>query len=88
MIDPLVSQIRRHRARFTLWQESDDASITRRLAQIGVLGWMIIVPMLGGVFLGRWLDHKFATGVLFTAPLLLLGAAMGNWSAWRWMQSS
>jgi ATP synthase protein I len=61
--------------------------VARRLSQIGVLGWIIVTPMLVGVFAGRWIDAKFGTGIFWTAPLLLLGAALGCWSAWKWMQS-
>ena len=43
--------------------------------------------MLLGVFAGRWIDAKFGTGIFWTAPLLLLGVALGCWSAWKWMKS-
>lgn len=52
------------------------------------LGWIIVVPMLIGVFAGHWLDRTFASGVFFTAPLLFLGLALGCWSAWKWMHSA
>ena len=35
---------------------------------------------------GRWLDGHYNSGVFCTAPLLMLGAALGCWSAWKWMQ--
>jgi ATP synthase protein I len=44
--------------------------------------------MLIGVFAGRWLDRVFNSGLFWTAPLLLLGAVLGCWSAWRWMQNA
>jgi ATP synthase protein I len=50
-----------------------------------VLGWTIIGPTLLGLFLGRWLDREFGTGIFFSAPLLMLGAAAGFWFAWKWM---
>jgi ATP synthase protein I len=62
-----------------------EPSLGARLGQIGVLGWTIIVPMLLCLFLGRWLDRSFGTGIFFSAPLLMVGAAIGFWSAWRWM---
>ena len=40
------------------WLREGDPSVARRLAQIGVLGWIIVVPMLIGVFVGRWLDQN------------------------------
>ncbi|ONB72644.1 ATP synthase subunit [Burkholderia pseudomallei] len=64
-----------------------EPSLGRRLAQIGVLGWTIVAPTLAALALGRWLDRMFATRVFFSAPLLMLGAALGLWLAWRWMKA-
>jgi ATP synthase protein I len=62
-----------------------EPSLGARLGQIGVLGWAIVVPTLLGLFFGRWLDLSFGTGVFFSAPLLMIGAAIGFWFAWRLM---
>ena len=86
--DPLVQGIRLRGERHRRWLQDGDASVARRLAQIGVLGWMIVVPMLLGMFAGRWLDQRFGSGLFCTAPLLLLGLALGCWSAWKWMQTA
>jgi ATP synthase protein I len=66
-------------------REDPEPSLGARLGQIGILGWMTMMPMLVGLFAGRWLDAQFRTGIFFSAPLLMLGAALGLWSAWRWM---
>jgi ATP synthase protein I len=71
-------------------RENPEPSLGARLGQIGVLGWMIIVPMLLGVLFGRWLDRTLMSDtngphVFFTATFLMLGAVIGFWSAWRWM---
>ncbi|MEO6972592.1 MAG: AtpZ/AtpI family protein [Rhodoferax sp.] len=66
-------------------QVDPETSVSRRLAQVGVLGWTIVVPMLLGLFLGRWFDRLLGTHAMFAAALLLLGAGLGLWSAWRWM---
>jgi ATP synthase protein I len=66
-------------------RDDPEPSLGRRLGQIGVLGWAIVVPLLLGLFIGRWLDRLFGSGVQFAAALLFLGAAFGLWSAWRWM---
>ena len=62
-----------------------EPSLGVRLGQIGVLGWTVVIPTLLGLFAGRWLDHHFATGIFFSAPMLMLGAAVGLWAAWKWM---
>jgi ATP synthase protein I len=67
-------------------REDREPTIAARLGQIGVLGWAIVAPILVGVVMGRWLDGAFKTGIFFTAPLIMLGAAGGLWTAWRWMR--
>jgi ATP synthase protein I len=52
---------------------------------IGAYGWLVVVPAVGGAFLGRWLDGLRGSGVLFTAALVLLGAGTGMWLIWRRM---
>jgi ATP synthase protein I len=62
-----------------------EPSLGQRLGQIGVLGWTIVMPMLLGLFAGRWLDRRLHTGIFYSAPLLMLGAVAGGWAAWKWM---
>ncbi len=86
--DPLVAGARLRAARRRRWLSDGDPSPARRLGQIGVLGWIVVTPMLAGIFAGRWLDGRFQSGLFWTAPLLMLGAALGCWSAWKWMGSA
>ena len=85
-VDPLVHRVRLEDARDRWRRDHAEPSVARRLAQIGVLGWMVVTPILAGIFAGRWLDRVFHSGLFCTAPLLMLGAALGCWCAWRWMQ--
>ncbi|HEV2675361.1 MAG TPA: AtpZ/AtpI family protein [Aliidongia sp.] len=86
--DPLVRGVRLRGDRHRRWLREGEPSVAHRLAQIGVLGWIIVVPMLIGILVGRWLDQRFGTGLFWTAPLLLAGTALGGWSAWKWMKSA
>ena len=81
----LLEQVRRRAESKQRWRREGDPSFARQLAAVGVLGWIIVVPTLLGVLIGRWVDHWLATGITFTAALLLLGVFLGSWSAWRWM---
>jgi ATP synthase protein I len=83
--DGLLRSVRQWRARHQSWLREGEPSFGRNLAQVGVLGWTIVVPMLLGIFLGRWIDRYFGTGIFWTGPLLLLGLVVGCWSAWQWM---
>jgi ATP synthase protein I len=86
-LDPLAGAARRAAERAAEGRADPEPSLGARLGQIGILGWTIIVPTLLCLFLGRWLDRIFTTGIFFSAPLLMAGAAFGFWSAWRWMNS-
>jgi ATP synthase protein I len=71
-----MAQSRKHRD--TAW---------RYLANVGVLGWMFILPVVlgaaGGHLLARW------TGIRFLAVAgLLLGLGAGAYAAWRQVRRS
>jgi ATP synthase protein I len=83
--DRLLDAVRRRRDRHRFWRRAGEPSVAAYLAQVGVLGWTIVLPTLAGLFLGRWIDQRLGTGIFWTGPLLLLGLAAGCWAAWRWM---
>jgi ATP synthase protein I len=84
--DGLLRSVRQRRSRYQAWLRHGEPSVGRHLAQVGALGWTIVVPALLGLFLGRWIDQRLGTGIFWTGPLLLLGVALGCWSAWRWIR--
>jgi ATP synthase protein I len=83
--DGMADAVRKQQERREHWVNEGEPSMARHVGQIGILGWIIVTPTLIGLFIGRWLDHHFGTGIFWSAPLLLLGVVVGYWSAWRWM---
>lgn len=83
--DALVREVRSMRQRTQDWRRGP--SLARYVGQVGVLGWMIVIPTLIGLFTGRLLDQRFDSGIFWSAPLLMAGVAIGCWSAWRWMHA-
>ncbi len=83
----MIMEARRRRDRRDRWLREGDMSVGRRLAQIGVLGWIFVTPTLAGLFFGRWLDSRLGSGLFWTAPFMLLGVCIGGWTAWRWMNA-
>jgi ATP synthase protein I len=65
------------------WQREGERSIWQNVSMIGALGWLIVVPTLLGVLIGRWLDGIFETGILFSGALIFLGIASGCYLAWQ-----
>ena len=62
-----------------------EPSLGRRFGQIGVLGWMIVIPIILGIVIGSWLDRMLGSGITLSAALTMAGAALGLWLAFRWM---
>jgi ATP synthase protein I len=79
----LDEAVRRRRERRDRWQREGERSLGQNLALIGVLGWTIVTPTLAGIFLGRWLDRQFGSGLFWTLGLLVAGLAAGCALAWR-----
>jgi ATP synthase protein I len=83
--DGMAEAVRKRRDRHAQWRTEGEPSLLRFVGQIGILGWIIVVPTLAGMFVGRWLDRSFGTGIFWSAALMFLGVAFGFWSGWRWM---
>lgn len=79
----LAASVGRRAARRAFWLATGERPLARNLAMIGVLGWLVIVPTLGGVFFGRWLDRRLGSGVFWTGALIVVGLALGCATAWR-----
>jgi ATP synthase protein I len=83
----LEDAVERARRRREHWLQTGEWPLARALAMMGRFGWTIVVPILLGAFVGRWLDRTFDTGVFWSAALVFAGAAAGFWAVWRRMNS-
>ncbi|MTI46870.1 AtpZ/AtpI family protein [Sporosalibacterium faouarense] len=54
-------------------KDSNKSNILKNLALVSQIGISMIVPILGGIFLGNFLDKKFGTGVIFLIILSIIG---------------
>jgi ATP synthase protein I len=82
----LARSVAARAARRAFWQAHGERSLAKNLAMIGALGWLVVTPAVAGLYLGRWLDHRFAAGIFWTGALLVAGVALGCWMAWRRIQ--
>lgn len=85
--DRLGQAVRQRQGRRELWHREGERSLGQNLAMIGALGWTIVVPTLLGIFLGRWLDRAFQSGIFWTLGLLTAGLAAGCTFAWKRMHN-
>jgi ATP synthase protein I len=53
----------------------------------GLLGLLFVVPIIGGAYLGRWLD-TMASGfsACWTLSLIILGVVVGAYNVFRFLQ--
>lgn len=86
--EDLLEEVKRHVEREQRWRREGEPSLLRQMAAVGVMGWIVVVPTLLGVLGGRWIDHRWDSGITATGALMVLGLAFGCWSAWRWMHKS
>ena len=58
--------------------EKDKPTLMSQTAYIGTLGLIFVLPLVGGAYLGRWLDG-LATGysIRWTMSLLFVGVVVG-----------
>lgn len=75
--------IRLRERRSERWKKEGERSLWQNLSMVGALGWLIVVPTLLGVALGRWIDGLFETGIYFTGALICLGVGFGSYLAWQ-----
>ena len=50
---------------------------------IGVGGWLFVLPVVGGAYLGRYLDGRFKAGISWTITLIIIGIAVGIYNIWH-----
>jgi ATP synthase protein I len=48
---------------------------------IGVGGWLFVIPIVAGAYLGRYLDKKLG-GISWTITFIIIGIAVGIYNFW------
>jgi ATP synthase protein I len=85
MDDRLAGRVRRQADRKLKGKE---ASPWADFATFGIIGWSVALPTVLGVGLGLWIDRNWPGEASWTLMLLGLGAAVGCFNAWRWVQEN
>lgn len=67
------------RARRIERAERDRPTVLGQTVYLGVLGLLFVLPVVGGAYLGRWLDGLFeGYSLRWTLSLLIVGVALGG----------
>jgi len=58
--------------------DKDRPTLLAQTAYLGTLGLLLVIPVIGGAYLGRWLDG-FVEGysMRWTLSLIIVGVAVG-----------
>lgn len=74
-----------HARRMKSARDHPAPSPLRGIGTFGMIGWSVVVPTLGGAFLGRFLDRKMPQNFSWTIALILGGVIIGAYIAVIWI---
>jgi ATP synthase protein I len=84
--DELQKQLQRQAARMHK-ADSERTSLLAQTVFIGTLGLLLVVPMVGGAFLGAWIDAQSSDySASWTLDLIVLGALCGAVSVYLFIK--
>lgn len=49
---------------------------------IGVGGWLFVIPIVAGAYIGRYLDKKTEGGISWAITFIIIGIAIGIYNIW------
>ncbi|WP_099826942.1 AtpZ/AtpI family protein [Oceaniglobus indicus] len=78
-------RIGRDAARKQAARDNPGPSPLRGIGVFGMIGWAVAVPTVAGAFLGLWLNRVAPQTFSWTIALILGGAVIGAFLAWRWI---
>lgn len=68
-------------------QQNHPSKSWKTLALLGTLGWNLVIPIVAGAFIGRFLDQKFGQGHFWTLSLIALGVMITFYNLFNISQS-
>lgn len=81
----LGKRVREREVRMLKGKQQAPGTIWSGFAVFGLIGWSVVIPTLGGVMLGLWLDGAYPSKHSWTLTLLAAGLFVGCFNAWRWI---
>ena len=82
--EPLSStEFERKAKRIKRARELGDRGFWQNLGLVGSIGWMVILPAVGGGLLGNYIDGKRNDPLSWSLTLVVVGLATGCYTAWR-----
>ncbi len=67
--------------------EKERPTLLAQTVFLGTLALLLVVPLVGGAYLGRWLDSQMAGySDRWTVSLLIAGLMIGVWSVYVYIK--
>lgn len=67
--------------------EKERPTLLSQTVFLGVLALLLVLPLVAGAYLGRWLDSLAAGySVRWTVACILLGLVVGGFNVWRYIR--
>ncbi len=68
-------------------RERSGRTILGQFGDLGMLGMLIAIPIVGGVYIGRWVDQRFSGySVGWTLGFMVLGIVVGSVNVYLYMR--
>lgn len=52
---------------------------------LGVGGWLFVIPVVAGAYIGRYMDRKLGGEISWTITLIIIGIAVGCYNIWYFL---
>ena len=78
-----LSEVQRRREQHEEHQRESNASFWQSVGVMGTIGWTVSIPMVCGLFFGRWIDNRLNSAHVFMLFCMMVGLIVGCVTAWR-----
>ena len=60
----------------------EKSSFWRYAYTIGVGGWLFVIPVVAGAYIGNYLDKRTGSGISWSITFIIFGIAIGIYNIW------
>lgn len=78
----LLAQVALRQSRMIRRKQRGAPDVWRAIALVGVIGWVVVLPMVAGIAMGMWIDRRWPSRFSWTLMLLVAGLGAGCFHAW------
>ena len=67
--------------------EKERPTLIAQTVYAGMLGLLFVLPVIGGAYLGNWIDNQFSGySVRWTTSLIILGVMIGGMNVYLYLK--